>query len=558
MSTSQGEQYRIVARTFAARLVEGETSQASIAQVQFLIWTIALLTVPLLRVPLGAWRLYMWVANRTPDVVDLATYGHKLFFLGYTLFVVGLLTLVIWDGIFPDRRDAWTFGTLPVRTRIVIAGRLTALVSVVLLVVLGFNLPALILYSGAAGMYYGGYGIPRHALAHLTSTLALAVTMFSLVILAQTIVLNVLSARWSARVTVLLQVALVVAILEGVFSFPAAAGRARAIVAGAPAAFADVPLWFLGLYEWIAGTARPVWGSLALRAVTFCVATTGTALLAYGLTYRRLCQRALQASELAGGNRGAWPIASSPRTAVRSFALMTLLRSRRHRLLLAVYFGVGLALVLPEVLRAATESHVSLPPVRALAMPLILIFFAVVGVRVVFAIPQEIGANWLFQLTETEDRDSYLSGAGEALWLVGVVPIVFAITPLLWHGWGMRAALVHGAICLALGTLLAEALIAPMKKIPFACTYQPGRGNVRKWWPLYLTAFTTFSFTTARIAQAAIENASIAVLFLALVLGGWGALRIWRHRLASRAGGFTYEEEPEDLVVTIDLAHAGR
>jgi hypothetical protein len=550
-------QFRFLVRTFATRLIDGETSRASVAQVQFLIWSIALLTLPSLRVPMAAWRVYMKAARQTPGLVDLATYPHKLFFLGYTVLGVGLLALVIWDGMFPDRRDAWTFGTLPVRTRILVASRLAAMILVALVVVLSFNLPTVIVYSLAAGPYYGPLGIPAHAIGHVVATLALALTTFSSVIFCQALVLNLLPARWSPRAKVLLQVAFVVIVLQSVFTFPGSSGAARDLVNGGPSAWFAVPLWFLGLYEWLSGSTRSVWAPMAGRALASCAAMTAGALLAYALTYRRLCRRALEASELAGTRRLPRAVASSPRNAVSSFALLTLLRSRHHRLLLAIYFGVGLSLVLPEIIKAAaTVSMTPLPTVRSLAMPLILIFFAVCGVRVLFAIPQDIGANWLFQLTEGRDRDSYLSGAVETAWAVAVLPVILVTTPLLWHAYGARAALTQAGVCAVLGGALAEAVLAPMRKIPFTCTYLPGSGNVRKWWPAYLFAFTTFSFTFAGLARIAIERTSVAVLFFSAALGAWIALRYCRYRLASRLTGFTYDEEPEDTVVTIDLSPA--
>jgi hypothetical protein len=184
-----------------------------------------------------------------------------------------------------------------------------------------------------------------------------------------------------------------------------------------------------------------------------------------------------------------------------------------------------------------------------------MIFLAVIGARVLFAIPQEVGANWVFQLTEGKRRRGYLDGAVDAVWSVGALPVVLAATPLMWHGWGPRIALTHAAVCLLLGAFLAEVATISLNKIPFTCTYWPGKGNVRKWWPAYLFAFTTFSFTTASVEQAAWQRRFTTFLFMACLLASWLAVRFWRQRRASRLEGFVYEEEPDDLVVTIDLGH---
>ena len=52
---------------------------------------------------------------------------HRLIFITLTMTALGLVALVIWEGVFPDRRDARILGSLPLRSRTLIAARLGAL-----------------------------------------------------------------------------------------------------------------------------------------------------------------------------------------------------------------------------------------------------------------------------------------------------------------------------------------------------------------------------------------------------------------------------------------------
>ena len=45
--------------------------------------------------------------------------------------------------------------------------------------------------------------------------------------------------------------------------------------------------------------------------------------------------------------------------------------------------------------------------------------------------------------------------------------------------------------------LLVEILMMGLDKLPFTCTYFPGKSRIGTLWPLYLTGFVTYSYTVA-------------------------------------------------------------
>src|SRR5262249_62369566 len=52
--------------------------------------------------------------------------------------------------------------------------------------------------------------------------------------------------------------------------------------------------WFLGLYEFLAGSTRPVMGALALRAVLAALLPAAVTIAIYAFGYRLLLKRAVQ------------------------------------------------------------------------------------------------------------------------------------------------------------------------------------------------------------------------------------------------------------------------
>src|SRR5690606_28088088 len=51
--------------------------------------------------------------------------------------------------------------------------------------------------------------------------------------------------------------------------------------------------WFVGLYRWISGDTRDVWGLLAFRALAASALAMAATLVAYPLAYRRCLRNAL-------------------------------------------------------------------------------------------------------------------------------------------------------------------------------------------------------------------------------------------------------------------------
>ena len=79
--------------------------------------------------------------------------------------------------------------------------------------------------------------------------------------------------------------------------------------------------------------------------------------------------------------------------------------------------------------------------------------------RVIFAIPAELKANWVFQLSEADGRKECLSGVRKAMFVFGVVPLFAALAPIYVFLWGWPVALFHTFFDIALSLLLIELLL---------------------------------------------------------------------------------------------------
>ena len=208
--------------------------------------------------------------------------------------------------------------------------------------------------------------------------------------------------------------------------------------------YAFPPAWFLGLNEVLLGSTDPVFRSLA-RGAELAVSGAGLiAAVAYTLAYRRHVRKTLESmegSETVRTRVDVWLSALADRIvphplerATVAFIGKTMARSARHRIFLAAYAGVGCAFVLQALVGTGLKQ-------AWLSIPLVLSFFILSGMRYIFTLPSELPANWLFRVSESDDRRKALDGARTAMLWFGVAPLFAALAPFYFVLWPPAVAL---------------------------------------------------------------------------------------------------------------------
>ena len=188
----------------------------------------------------------------------------------------------------------------------------------------------------------------------------------------------------------------------------------------------------------------------------------GPARLVYGLT-RRLLPRPLE-------------------RAVVLFVLRTLGRSRQHRLILSAYGGIALAIALAytkRLLYGRTHERWNQPNVPLLAAGMVVLAFAVLGLRAVFAFPFVLRANWIFRVTAVHRPAAYFAAVRKTLFSLGVLPVWMAAAALSFALWPLQAALGHTAILGLVAVAMVYRSLHDFRKIPFACSYVPEKSNLK-------------------------------------------------------------------------------
>ena len=558
--------FRTLLPTFFKRLFENDLLSEEADVGDALAWIVPLFAAPTMFIALRLFLKYAMLEYVALEQFAVnPTWSDKLFFIGYSMTAVGFITVLVWEAAFPDRRDAAILGALPIGGGSVLAAKLTALCGLILGFATVINIGPSVLFSFAINGYSGTpLTFLRYFFAHATTTIAAGLFVFFVLMATQTTLIFLLPRRALRLATVLAQLVFVVALVLWFALSPYVLERVDMSATWMP------PLWFLGLYETLLGAEDT---ALRALAVTTGIATLGALALAiagYAASYARIVTEGARSLAPEPPTRGssrfmrlafATLVRHPIEQAVFEFVTKSLARSRRHRLILAIYIGVGLAFILGGFLKPLLEepsstSSVSELSTALLSIPFVLSFFVLVALRVVFAVPTELGSNWLFQMTESSDKTPYYRGVRKAMALLGLTPIAAATLPVYVILWGASAALAHTAFWLLCAVLLAELLLLGYHEVPFTCAYVPGNANVKLLWPVYLLAMTTYAYTTARLELWLLQEVGRWLAGCACLALLWVIVMLYRKRVAEVSTTFSFRGGLEPEVQVLNLTRS--
>lgn len=559
-------QYTILSAHFFGRLFRNETVDFEDQMKEKLYVALTLLAV------FFAWASWLMLF-KYHFVADLnRSWQEKNYIFTLMMLVFALITLLEWDILFPDRQDFLNLTPLPVRLRTVFAAKLASFVMFVGLFSAAMMSVSAVLFSiylaewRANSLVLAGRYVVSHVLAGFAAALVVFFTFVFLQFLLMALLPHGLYKRVSLGVRFLLIAALVFLLLSFIAA-PSVLGRSFHDLgdlkeSGDMFMFRFPPLWFVGLYEVLLGTRDAVFIAEARTAGLSLLAALLAFAAASGLSYHRHLRKTLEVQKSGPAFfrvREGWRKAlaatvlrTPEERTVYGFFADTLRASSKHRTAFSYYLAVGAAAILLLAV-AYRQAFRMLTPDNGflLAQPLLLAFTIIAGIRVLVDQPAASEANWVFRMTETGTTRRYLDGLKKAVFIKLILPLFLAVFVLHAFLWDPGLAFVHAAFGTVVSGLAVAAAFYHYRKVPFACTYVPGKIK------LHFTAIPALiGLLLTMMALTAIEKAVLddpvrdgaAVLAGAAVLGL--ALRLGNRRFY-RDNGLVYEEEPESAMVEL-------
>ena len=559
-------QFRVLYRQFLLRLMDVELLSASArgdASTMFGQFASLLIFGSLLSayvsMPIGA-------AARESGLAA-AVWGAERIVLSLDMLVVGVFALLSWDSTFLDRRDVLVLAPLPLQVRTLFAAKIAAAASALGLTVAMWNCLAGFAWPMALAPAGSGFSGTTRFIAAFWITLVAAGTFIYCAVLGVQALAAQLARRWYLRVSPLLQIGAFVLFLGVLFwqpSFPTveslAAPENQRMLAWMP------PYWFLGLLNEQSGVFPVGWHAvmtpLARRAVVSLAIAILVAAGAFALSYLRTLRKIVEEPDIAPGSRGGiWlpRFGNSPETALTQFIIRTWLRSRPHRTILAFYLGGGFAISALAVEGARQMLHLTWTDLVARLKPPLLFASVVMlcaswlATRTVFSMPLDLRANWLFRVMPAPEGASCLAAVRRALLTLAILPVLAAFALLLWF-WPWTPVAEHLLLLGLTGSVLADLSLRDFRKIPFTCSYLPGKSKAHLvfWFGIIPLVFVIQE--AVELEQRAMANTMIyACAAVILGIAALGARRFANASAIRNQPQTQFEETPSDELVALGL-----
>src|SRR5205823_2464115 len=193
--------------------------------------------------------------------------------------------------------------------------------------------------------------------------------------------------------------------------------------------------------------------SHGLRVAIWAAAIAG---ITFSIAFHKVTQRMVEEPDISTGRSGRaatfwkrmlnFTFGSSIDRAVIFFCLLTFFRSRKHRLLLAMFIGIGFAIALAyteSLLRGEPSQKWNAANSQLLVSSLVVLFFLVFEMLIVFTFPHALRINLIFRVNAVENTAKYFAANIKTLYGIAAIPMfsVFAVFFLIIWPW--NAAVMH-------------------------------------------------------------------------------------------------------------------
>lgn len=483
-------------------------------------------------------------------VVERIVLQKEQSFIAGTMLIVGLIAVVSWDGIFPDRRDAMVLGPLPVRPRLILGAKLAASGALLAVGVVSLNFSM----GTVLPLMMGGsvFGFLRALFAWWFTMTAATVFLYGAVLTVQGWTALLLPRRAFLRLSALLQLTAFALFLVA-WIFQPSFLNLHAMSAAGRFAGRWPACWFLSLMLQLQGKLPRELAWMAQRAwiaLGITTAGAGTSLL---LCYFRTMKKTVEEPDLLpGGSSLPMRWGNSLQTAIVQFSIRSLARSKQHRVIYAFFLAIPFAVAVSAI-EGVVQTHALRPVTTDFLIPtLVMMCLAIVGLRSIFSLPVSLKANWVLQVTQLRPSEEYIVATRRALLVMSAGPVwlVAAALSLGFRPW--NAVVEHLAVLALVAWILAELCLLNVSKIPFACSYLPGKSNIQYLFWAFAVVFLPIAMMLAKVEMRAFGSPWRIAFLLAILAALAATLWIW-NRQAARSAVLYYEEQEPEVIMTLGL-----
>lgn len=491
----------------------------------------------------------------------------QYFFLTFSMAITGIVTVLKWDSIFPDRRDYMNLAPLPIATRRIFLANVTAIVLIAVAFAVDVNAVSSLFFPMVVTMEEPRFvAYVQFARAHFAGVLLASLFVsFALFALIGTLMV-LLPDSIFRRISIYVRVLVVILLLGLLCSTFAVAPLLSTPHAGASSFLRWLPpVWFLGLSRMILGKADVAMAQMGIIGLWAVIAVAILAPLVYVLSYYRYFIRIPETLDTTLRSRAPrilfpmrlmdwFVLRSAYERATYRFAMKTLLRNDRHSLIFGGFAGLGIVIASQTLLSAVNQKSGAAPSAAMISVPFTLAYFLICGLRFVFDLPAELRANWVHRVILDPEQQAPADAARKVI-LTFVLPWILLIClPFYLYYWSWTVGAVLAAVLIAGCYLLADGLLRRFAKIPFACSYPAWSQSATVIVLFYILGLWAFSSILPRLEHALLLK---SVWYLWGLVAALLAARLALRRLRDddpRSKILVFEEAPDTPFELLNLA----
>jgi hypothetical protein len=503
--------------------------------------------------------LIRWMRGEGAFDPFIATIPDEYFFIVLSMVITGAATIWRWDSLFLDRRDYLNIVPLPVSLRRIFFSSLAAILLLAALLTIDVNAASFILFPVAVVGAQDSLSLflrfgAGHAITVILASAFSFFAVFAVIGLLMAMLPYALFRRISLYVRFFIALCFL-ALLATSFTVPSFLPEMERGATNAIRALP--PVWFLGINQTLGGRGNDPFFATMTRAALLALGISLTvAVLSYALSFRRSFIRIPETAEVGPLPRSQFhllPVGLFDRATLRDlpqracfhFITRTLLRSEAHLQIAAAFVAMGLVVSVQSLASAFHGNAMTAlhhPSEDILAIPFILSFCIIIGIRLAFEIPSDLRANWVFAVWIDPNVLQTRSIARKILLtfsLVPLVPICFVSSAILW---GFGVAVLHTAIFAACTMAFIELLLLRFRKIPFTCSYPPFQSHSALIFVAYLFGFVIFTSYLPELELWSLADPWRVTLFLPLVAAILVAIHQYRKQMLDMDKHLIFEE----------------
>lgn len=560
--TSPPGQLRALTEVFFARFFESENTANRTDPTRSFLWLVGIVSGPGILFAFYRHFEWEWVArSRNELALDAIARADVTSYLVWTCAAVAVVAAGRWPTLLLDQRDALILGALPVRRPTMLLAKLVALGRYTALLAIGMHAGASLLYGMGLGLVRTPTAATRTFLAHFAASAGLTVFVMAVVVTIQAAGLLLVGPRRFVRASTTLQMAFVGLVLLVCVATPGAAELNAPGFAAAPSGQAWLPtLWFLGIFEVVAGTPAHALHRLAGVGAAALAVTCAVALVAFPLAghvvLRSIAASAAPSLPLLRRLTAQVPrllAGESPVRAAVQFALASLGRAPAPRLVLALAYAVAIAALVPAFahLHAGDAAPQGMSTVPELAFPFVVAFFTLLGFRIAISTPVELQGRWLFLHVDFPPLAGR-TAVWRLLFALAVVPCVLLTLAVGASLWGPAWGIARAAVAFTAGIFALEIFLWGYVGMP--CSRPPAAEGFRSRWLALLLGLELFCYESAA-AQLRWQN-SLGPIAAQAALFAIGA--VVAHAGGRWAAITNADVDDDDAVIRLNLEVVGR